>query len=192
MMKHVPNILTVFRILLIGVYLIVFYSDLQYATLYAVGIFLFAGVTDVLDGYLARKYDVESKFGQIADPFADKGMQLTTLFTLSSKGFIDKWIPYLILAKELFLIISGAILLLYKTKIIIPSNIFGKATTVLIYVAIIISVISGTGILKIEAPIVEYIFIGVVITLFQYIGIGIQKLKSFYKGDKKEAQEANV
>lgn len=190
MMKHIPNILTIFRILLIGVYLIVFYSGISNAVLYAVGIFLLAGITDVLDGYLARKFNVISKFGQVADPFADKGMQLTTLFTLSNKGIIDKWVVYLIFGKELFLIISSAILLFYKTRIIIPSNLFGKATTVLIYLAIIISVLGE--VFQFNTQVVDYIFIGVVIfagiTLIQYIGIGIQKVKSFYNAEKtKEA-----
>lgn len=190
MMKHIPNILTMFRILLIGVYLIVFYSGISNAVLYAVGIFLLAGITDVLDGYLARKFNVISKFGQVADPFADKGMQLTTLFTLSNKGIIDKWVVYLIFGKELFLIISSAILLFYKTRIIIPSNLFGKATTVLIYLAIIISVLGE--VFQFNTQVVDYIFIGVVIfagiTLIQYIGIGIQKVKSFYNAEKtKEA-----
>ncbi|HEY8436729.1 MAG TPA: CDP-alcohol phosphatidyltransferase family protein [Haloplasmataceae bacterium] len=189
-MKHIPNILTMFRILLIGVYLIVFYSGISNAVLYAVGIFLLAGITDVLDGYLARKFNVISKFGQVADPFADKGMQLTTLFTLSNKGIIDKWVVYLIFGKELFLIISSAILLFYKTRIIIPSNLFGKATTVLIYLAIIISVLGE--VFQFNTQVVDYIFIGVVIfagiTLIQYIGIGIQKVKSFYNAEKtKEA-----
>lgn len=189
-MKHIPNILTIFRILLIGVYLIVFYSGISNAVLYAVGIFLLAGITDVLDGYLARKFNVISKFGQVADPFADKGMQLTTLFTLSNKGIIDKWVVYLIFGKELFLIISSAILLFYKTRIIIPSNLFGKATTVLIYLAIIISVLGE--VFQFNTQVVDYIFIGVVIfagiTLIQYIGIGIQKVKSFYNAEKtKEA-----
>lgn len=190
MMKHIPNILTMFRILLIGVYLIVFYSGISNAVLYAVGIFLLAGITDVLDGYLARKFNVISKFGQVADPFADKGMQLTTLFTLSNKGIIDKWVVYLIFGKEFFLIISSAILLFYKTRIIIPSNLFGKATTVLIYLAIIISVLGE--VFQFNTQVVDYIFIGVVIfagiTLIQYIGIGIQKVKSFYNAEKtKEA-----
>lgn len=190
MMKHIPNILTIFRILLIGVYLIVFYSGISNAVLYSVGIFLLAGITDVLDGYLARKFNVISKFGQVADPFADKGMQLTTLFTLSNKGIIDKWVVYLIFGKELFLIISSAILLFYKTRIIIPSNLFGKATTVLIYLAIIISVLGE--VFQFNTQVVDYIFIGVVIfagiTLIQYIGIGIQKVKSFYNAEKtKEA-----
>lgn len=189
-MKHIPNILTIFRILLIGVYLIVFYSGISNAVLYAVGIFLLAGITDILDGYLARKFNVISKFGQVADPFADKGMQLTTLFTLSNKGIIDKWVVYLIFGKELFLIISSAILLFYKTRIIIPSNLFGKATTVLIYLAIIISVLGE--VFQFNTQVVDYIFIGVVIfagiTLIQYIGIGIQKVKSFYNAEKtKEA-----
>src|SRR5690606_16745765 len=157
-MKHIPNILTIFRILLIGVYLIVFYSGISNAVLYAVGIFLLAGITDILDGYLARKFNVISKFGQVADPFADKGMQLTTLFTLSNKGIIDKWFVYLIFGKEFFLIISSAILLFYKTRIIIPSNLFGKATTVLIYLAIIISVLGE--VFQFNTQVVDYIFIG--------------------------------
>lgn len=183
MMKYVPNILTVIRILLIGIYLLFFYSDLNYALYYAISIFILAGITDIADGYLARKYEVISKFGQVADPFADKAMQLTCLLTLAYAYYIDPWIAWIILGKEVFLILSGVILLLYKTKIIIPSNIFGKLTTVFIYIAILLSV------LKVEY--VNSIFYIVVlfaaVTLVQYIAIGIHKIRKYVEHEGKHA-----
>ncbi|HHU55499.1 MAG TPA: CDP-diacylglycerol--glycerol-3-phosphate 3-phosphatidyltransferase, partial [Acholeplasmataceae bacterium] len=155
-MKLVPNILTIFRLFLIPIYLLVFYSSIDNNLWYAIGIFLLASVTDIVDGFIARKFNAITKIGQLLDPLADKLMQLTVLLTLSLDGYIKMWVFWIILGKELLMILSGSILFLSKTKIIISSNIFGKLTTVLIYIAIILSVF--------KVDIVDYIFM-IVITI---------------------------
>uniref|UniRef100_UPI00359F6646 CDP-alcohol phosphatidyltransferase family protein n=1 Tax=Jeotgalibaca porci TaxID=1868793 RepID=UPI00359F6646 len=68
-MKHVPNLLTLLRLFMIPIYLLVFYMESPNALQYALFIFIGASFTEVLDGYLARKYEVVSKFGIVADPF---------------------------------------------------------------------------------------------------------------------------
>lgn len=72
--KHLPNILTLFRILVIPVFVVVFYLPVWWAHLGAAIIFTLASITDWLDGYLARAFQVSSRLGEFLDPVADKLM----------------------------------------------------------------------------------------------------------------------
>ena len=124
--KHVPNLLTILRMAAVPVFYVLMRDDKITA---AVWVFLFAEFTDVLDGIIARKFNLETPFGKIADPVADKMMQLTALFVLGGKDMIPAIIPYLVLFKELFLLISG--LYLIRKNIDMSSKWFGKLTSVL-------------------------------------------------------------
>lgn len=78
----IPNILTLMRIVLIPVFVVVYYLPYAWAPMAAAGIFALAGVTDWLDGYLARKLQQTSPFGAFLDPVADKLMVATALVLL--------------------------------------------------------------------------------------------------------------
>ena len=85
-LKHIPNVLSVIRILLVFVFVyLVFAGDNLFA---AVIVFLVAGATDVVDGFLARKYNWITNLGKLLDPFADKLMQCTVLVCLCLKKII--------------------------------------------------------------------------------------------------------
>jgi len=131
---NIPNLLTVFRLVLIPIFLIVFFSPSLNGLLYAVGIFLLAGVTDLLDGYIARKCNLVTKVGIVLDPLADKLMLITVLTCLVIKSYIPIWMLIIIACKELFMIFYG--LFLYKKGTIIPSNVLGKLGTILFYISI--------------------------------------------------------
>lgn len=107
--KQIPNILTFIRLLLIPVFVVVFF---KVNSIWALGIFTLACITDLADGYLARKWDAISDFGKLADPFADKVMQLSAIVCLTIVGYLPLWCVIVLAAKELFLIIGGA--LIYK------------------------------------------------------------------------------
>ncbi|WP_404402826.1 CDP-diacylglycerol--glycerol-3-phosphate 3-phosphatidyltransferase [Idiomarina seosinensis] len=76
---NIPNTLTSFRIALIPVFLIVFYLPFAEARFWAAFIFLVAALTDALDGYVARKFDQFTEFGEFLDPVADKAMVVAAL-----------------------------------------------------------------------------------------------------------------
>ena len=133
---NVPNILTIFRLLLIPVFVIVFFSSLTHNFIFAILIFLIAGATDFLDGYIARKYKLVTDWGTILDPFADKLMLFAVLSCLVISSYIPLWVLLVVLAKDLFMIIMGTIL--YTKGTIIPSNIFGKVSTIFFYLSILI------------------------------------------------------
>ena len=164
-MKHVPNLLTLLRLFMIPIYLWVFYLDTPNALQYALYIFIAASFTDVLDGYLARKYDVVSKFGVVADPFADKMMQVAVLYTLYDSGFLEVWFFWIILVKEVLQILLGLWMVSLKPRIIVPANIFGKATTVLVFLTIILAAFQFPGIFWIQ------IIVGLlaIVTFAQYV-----------------------
>ncbi|MCK8061433.1 MULTISPECIES: CDP-diacylglycerol--glycerol-3-phosphate 3-phosphatidyltransferase [unclassified Fusibacter] len=138
MLKHIPNLLTVFRMLLVPIFAYVYFSELANAQYLALIIFIIASATDILDGYLARKYDLITAVGTVLDPLADKLMLLTVLTCLWLTDKVHVIVIIIILSKELFLIVSGVLLYLKREKTVIPSNILGKIATVLFSLTIVL------------------------------------------------------
>ncbi|MEW9122609.1 MAG: CDP-diacylglycerol--glycerol-3-phosphate 3-phosphatidyltransferase [Thermotaleaceae bacterium] len=133
---NIPNMLTIIRFLLIPIFVYTFYSTAENNIRLSFYIFLIAGLTDILDGYIARRYNIITKWGQAMDPLADKLMQLTVLACLTHKGYIPYIILFIIAGKEVLLIL-GALILYYRgNNTVIPSNSFGKTATILFYGAI--------------------------------------------------------
>ena len=136
MLKHVPNILTIIRFLLIPpIVLAIIYEDLIVALIFL----LLSGFTDVLDGTIARKYNLISDIGKLLDPLADKATQTAILITLAVNKYIDYWILAIVIIKE-FAMIAGASFL-YGKELVDSSKWYGKLATVLFYVAIACSLI---------------------------------------------------
>lgn len=136
MQLNLPNIITLFRLLLVPIYLMVFYSKLESRYLLAMGIYLVAGFSDVLDGHLARSRNLVTKLGTALDPLADKIMAITVLATFASIGRIPMWILIVFIIKELIMIVVSAIFYFNKYKMTIPANIYGKIGTFLLYLTI--------------------------------------------------------
>lgn len=132
---NIPNMLTILRILLIPVYLYFFYSNLENNILFAGIVFIVAGISDVLDGYIARKYDMSTKLGVMLDPIADKLMTFTILISFTTKGIIPLWILVALGIKEIMMILGGATLYLFKGKQTVSSNKYGKIATLSFYAA---------------------------------------------------------
>jgi len=119
---NVPNVLTMIRAILIPVYWVVFMDGHRW---WALGIFVFASLTDLADGYIARKYDLITDFGKLMDPLADKLMVLSVMLSLAIKGWAP-WAPLLILlCKEALMVLGGA--LLYKKGVVVYAIWIGKA-----------------------------------------------------------------
>ena len=136
MLKHVPNALTIARFILIPFILTSLINDNYILTF----IFLtLSGLTDVLDGYIARKFDLISNFGKLIDPLADKSTQVAILTTLALKELIPIWMIIVVFLKE-FIMIAGASFL-YGKELVVSSRWYGKLSTVLFYLAIVSSFI---------------------------------------------------
>jgi len=132
--KHIPNALTILRFLLIPTIIIYIIKD-KYIEAF---IFLtISGLTDVLDGFIARKYNFITNFGKLIDPLADKATQISILVTLALKNIIPMWILIVVFLKE-FVMVAGASFL-YGKELVVSSKWFGKMATVLFYLAIVSS-----------------------------------------------------
>jgi cardiolipin synthase len=130
---NIPNILTIIRFLMIPLF-IFFMCDGKYVA--AVITFTAAGLTDVLDGYIARKYNLITNFGKVTDPIADKLMQITALVMLAVLELIPPVFFIIIALKEL-LMIAGGVLIYKQKKFIVTSNWYGKAAIVVFYLAVV-------------------------------------------------------
>lgn len=133
----IPNMLTLLRFALIPVFIKVFFSGSPNYITYALGIYLLAGVTDVLDGYIARKYNLITKWGQAMDPLADKLMLLTVIISFTMKGLFPIAVLIIVGLKEVMMVLGGIFLYTRKGKVVIPANRYGKMATVLFYILII-------------------------------------------------------
>lgn len=137
---NIPNMLTTARFFLIPAFYIVYFSSIDNHFIIAIIIFLISGITDVLDGYIARKHNMVTKWGSLLDPLADKLMLLTVLFSLSQTNVIPVWIFIVILAKEVLMILGGILLL--KDETVISSRYYGKAATFFFYLSIGIMILN--------------------------------------------------
>ena len=136
-LKHIPNILSVIRILLVFVFVFVLFALDE--PVWAIIIFLIAGATDVVDGFLARKFNWITNLGKILDPFADKLMQCTVLICFLIKGYIPLWfvIPFFI--KEGATLLIGLIVI-KRRNVVVVSKWYGKAAVCFFYATVVISV----------------------------------------------------
>ena len=136
MFKHIPNILTIIRFLLIP--FIVFYI---FANNYILSFIFFtlSGLTDIADGFIARRFNLISNFGKLMDPLADKLTQISTLASLVIVHIIPIWILVIVLLKEFVMIVGASFL--YGKDVVVYSKWYGKLATVLFYIAIVVSLL---------------------------------------------------
>lgn len=136
MFKHVPNALTILRFLFIPfIVLNIFMEEYILAFIF----FTISGLTDIADGFIARKFNYISTFGKLMDPLADKLTQISTLASLCITDIVPIWILVIVLFKEFFMI-SGASFL-YGKDVVVYSKWYGKLSTVLFYLAIVASLL---------------------------------------------------
>ena len=133
----IPNYLTTARLILVPVfaYLVLGAENSPAAAL----VFIISGITDIIDGYIAKKYNMVTDFGKVNDPFVDKLMQITAIVCLAIAKFVPMWIIAVVICKEIAMIIIGG--LLYLKKIVVYSHWYGKTATVIFYAVIILMIL---------------------------------------------------
>ncbi|TBL72974.1 CDP-alcohol phosphatidyltransferase family protein [Paenibacillus thalictri] len=131
---NVPNLLTGCRFILIPVYLFVFYSG-HIKTAFLV--LLIAGLTDVLDGYIARTQQLVTQLGSMLDPLADKTMMIAVIVSLVFSKMIPWEAAIAIFIRDAGMI-AGSAFFHFRGKKTVPANVMGKLTTVLYYIAILL------------------------------------------------------
>jgi cardiolipin synthase len=138
-----PNLLTVFRMALIPVFVsLLFYQKF----LLALGIFIVAGITDGLDGLLARRFHQQSPLGRILDPIADKMMLVTSFVVLSMRGVypipipkhlpIPFWVTITVMSRDVFILVGAAAINMVTGFRAFQPSLPGKVSTVVQIVAV--------------------------------------------------------
>lgn len=126
---NLPNKLTLSRVIMVPFFVVFILLVPQY--LYfkwiALAIFIIASLTDLLDGKIARKYNLVTNFGKFMDPLADKLLVCSALIAMSSLGVIPAWITIVIIAREF--IISGFRLIAAEKGVVIAASMWGKWKT---------------------------------------------------------------
>lgn len=159
---NLANKLTISRICLVPLFLLMFYLPIENSSLYAAIIFIIASITDTLDGYVARKYDLISNFGKFIDPIADKLLVTSAFIILVQIGKMDAIIAIIMISREF--IISGFRLVAAVEGIVIAAAWLGKIKTVLQIIAIVAMLLADT----IYAPIGEPLAYAVMILAMMF------------------------
>ena len=140
---NLPNKLTVFRMILVPIFIIIGYvgllGGLDLTTTFIIMdvIFIVASVTDKLDGTIARKNNLVTNFGKFLDPIADKILVISALVMLVEFGKIPAWIPIIVIIRE-FLVSGYRLIAVENNGQVIAANIWGKLKTVTQMVSIIL------------------------------------------------------
>ena len=133
---NLPNKLTALRIALIPVFIALFmYAHTTVGKWLCVIIFAFASITDFVDGYIARKYNLVSNFGKFADPLADKMLVTAALICLCAEGALNPWYAIIITFREFM--VTGIRILAIQDGVVIAAGQSGKLKTVIQLFAVI-------------------------------------------------------
>ncbi len=135
--KHLPNLLTSLRILMVPAFLIAYFNPIEGFGALPMIIFLLAGFTDCLDGYIARKYELITMLGKVLDPIADKLLTASVVFSLVWSKVIPWQVLMIIVVKELYMAWGASKCL--RRKVEVQADIYGKLATVTFYPAVMLA-----------------------------------------------------
>ena len=178
---NLPNKLTMFRVILIPFFVFFLLAPYfeGYGNYVAVAIFIVASLTDLLDGKIARKYNLVTNFGKFMDPLADKLLVCSAMICLIELGLLPAWIVILIIAREF--IISGFRLIASDNGIVIAASYWGKFKTtfqMLMVIVIIFNINLQLGWLNILGTLLIYVaLVLTVVSLIDYIAKNKDVLK---------------
>ena len=167
---NLPNKLTVLRVLLIPFFVLFTLVDLVpgYSRYLAVLIFIAASLTDLLDGQIARKYNLVTNFGKFMDPLADKLLVCAALICLVSERLLPAWMVIVIISREF--IISGFRLVASDNGVVIAASYWGKFKTTFQMLMIIVLILDLGGVFDLIGQILVWItLILTVVSLIDYL-----------------------
>jgi CDP-diacylglycerol--glycerol-3-phosphate 3-phosphatidyltransferase len=138
-MVNVPNLLTLFRILLVPLLVVALLTEFEGKEYVALGVFLVAAATDVLDGYLARRQRKITRLGKLLDPAADKILMSAAFISLVDLGVAPAWMVVVIVAREFA--VSALRSFAASDNVVIAADFSGKAKTAIHTVAVAVCII---------------------------------------------------
>lgn len=168
---NLPNKLTMFRVILIPIFVFFLLAPYfeGYGNYVAVAIFIVASLTDLLDGKIARKYNLVTNFGKFMDPLADKLLVCSAMICLIELGLLPAWIVIIIIAREF--IISGFRLIASDNGVVIAASYWGKFKTTFQMLMVIVLLLNfDSAAFKILGTVLVWIAtILTVVSLIDYI-----------------------
>ena len=174
---NLPNKLTIFRVILIPFFVVFMLFDITGAAdkWIALVIFCVASLTDMLDGKIARKYNLVTNFGKFMDPLADKLLVCTALICLTSMNRLNVIVVLVIIAREF--IISGFRLVASDNGIVIAASYWGKFKTVSQMALIIVLIMDLGGVWNVVGTVLTWVaLLLTVVSLIDYIAKNKQVL----------------
>ena len=169
--ENIPNILTIIRFILIP---FIFISVITKHYFIAIIIFTISAITDILDGYIARKFNYITDIGKLLDPLADKLTQISLLLALTMLNILPLWILIIVFVKECIIIISASFLY-SKKDVVVYSKWYGKLATTLFYLAIVCSLIINQFNINLPFKVDLYLYyLALLATIFSLIMYGIK------------------
>tara|TARA_Y100000816_G_scaffold237686_1_gene183706 strand:- start:251 stop:832 length:582 start_codon:yes stop_codon:yes gene_type:complete len=168
-LKVIPNLLTIFRFFLVYP-IVLFILDNNF--LWAIFLYILAAITDFFDGLIARKFDLISEFGKIADPISDKTLILGALISLSLIGEIDSIMAFIILGRDVFVIVGFILASLLVKDYEVRPHFSGKlnALFLMVYLGLIIINASGFFILREIIFFLEILLIiTIILSIYNYL-----------------------
>ena len=140
---NLPNKLTLLRIILIPAFMVVLYWGFPGANYVALGIFILASLTDMLDGKIARKYNLVTDFGKFADPLADKMLVTAAMLWFVEIGQMPAWALLLVIVREFA--VSGLRMIASDKGRVIAAGWSGKVKTASTMVCIVLMFLPISG-----------------------------------------------
>lgn len=179
----VPNLLSMFRLVLIPVYIAIYLNAENAADYYlAAGILAVSCLTDMIDGKIARHFNLISSFGKILDPLADKATQFTLIICLNIKYNFLLYLVILFVLKESFQLIAGGINL-RKGRMLKGALISGKICTTILFISLIVLVMLP----NLSADVVKVI--AFIDAIFMLIAFAEYVIAYFFKDSKFQSLE---
>lgn len=162
---NLPNKLTMFRVILIPFFLVfLLVPEIPAGKWIALAIFIIASLTDLLDGKIARKYNLVTNFGKFMDPLADKLLVCSALICLIELGRIPSWMVVIIIAREFT--ISGFRLIAADNGVVIAASYFGKFKTTFQMIAVCLLI---ADIEKLQVVTTVFLWAAVVLTVVSLV-----------------------
>lgn len=172
---NLPNKLTILRTIMIPFFLVFLYMsvmeghDFGWFKWVALGVFIAASLTDMLDGKIARKYNLVTNFGKFMDPLADKLLVCSALIALSDIGRMPAWIVIVIIARDF--IISGFRLVAVEKGVVIAAGWSGKIKTTvqMIMVCFLVADLGGKVFYVIDQVLIYLALVLTIVSLLDYL-----------------------
>ena len=187
---NIPNTLTAIRLFMVPAFVFCYLKgadgSLRYGVVFAAVLFVAAAITDILDGYLARKLNQITDFGKLADPLADKMMQVASIWCLAYDQRFSWWIFYVFLIKECLLVLGSAKLLKFQ-KFVVYSKWSGKIATVILFAMIVIIMMFDNISKRVGTIMMIVCIIFTMLALFNYLQMYVNARENYRR--KKSADE---